>query len=158
MTLSQISENDTILLTIEKGENLPAHDSNGLSDPYVVISVDKTHATFQTQVMKRTLNPHWNQTFTIDGSLCTDQVIFKIEVFDWNLIMKHMEIGHGTFVFDADLTKAGIEYSATVNLNTTGKIHTKYCWKKNGKLERSSAQQVVQVPQLLMTLLDFLYM
>jgi hypothetical protein len=50
-----------VLVTVKKASNLPASDSNGLSDPYVRMVLDdhKRHTTVQ----RRTLNPSWNEKF-----------------------------------------------------------------------------------------------
>lgn len=47
-----------------KASNLAAMDSNGLSDPFVEISLHKDLA-LKTKVIKGTLNPFWNEKFTL---------------------------------------------------------------------------------------------
>jgi Ca2+-dependent lipid-binding protein len=46
-------------LTVESGHDLASKDSNGLSDPYVSISLlpDARYSVQKTQVKKKTLNP-----------------------------------------------------------------------------------------------------
>ncbi|EGD74843.1 hypothetical protein PTSG_07073 [Salpingoeca rosetta] len=48
-----------LLLNIIRGENLPAANSNGFSDPYV--SIECEHRKKRTQWKKRTINPEWNE-------------------------------------------------------------------------------------------------
>ncbi|KJE89216.1 hypothetical protein CAOG_009335 [Capsaspora owczarzaki ATCC 30864] len=52
----------TITVRLIEGENLPAMDSTGLSDPYVVGRLGSKQL-FQSRVIKTTLNPKWNDTF-----------------------------------------------------------------------------------------------
>ncbi|CAL5218486.1 g172 [Coccomyxa viridis] len=48
-----------VLVTVKKAADLPAADSNGLSDPYVKMRLDEK--TKKTHVQKRTLSPTWNE-------------------------------------------------------------------------------------------------
>ncbi|KAE8774110.1 Synaptotagmin-5 [Hordeum vulgare] len=50
-------------VTVISGEDLPAMDMNGKSDPYVVVSLKKTKTKHKTRVVNESLNPVWNQTF-----------------------------------------------------------------------------------------------
>jgi len=59
---------DTIVrVTVREGRNLVARDSNGLSDPFCIVSVldqtGKVKKEKRTEVAKRTLNPHWTGDF-----------------------------------------------------------------------------------------------
>ena len=49
---------------VVRGRDLVPKDSNGLSDPYVVIKYG-TQQNFRSKVMKKTLNPEWNETVTL---------------------------------------------------------------------------------------------
>uniref|UniRef100_A0A0E0KVX6 Uncharacterized protein n=1 Tax=Oryza punctata TaxID=4537 RepID=A0A0E0KVX6_ORYPU len=50
-------------VTVISGEDLPAMDMNGKSDPYVVLSLKKSKTKYKTRVVNESLNPVWNQTF-----------------------------------------------------------------------------------------------
>ncbi|KAL6844059.1 hypothetical protein ACP4OV_025732 [Aristida adscensionis] len=50
-------------VTVISGEDLPAMDMNGKSDPYVVLSLKKSKTKYKTRVVNESLNPIWNQTF-----------------------------------------------------------------------------------------------
>eukprot|EP00128_Syssomonas_multiformis_P001229 Colp12_sorted_trinity150504_noHs@28214 len=49
-----------LVLTVIKAENLAAMDSNGLSDPYYIASVE--NQTYQSPVKYTTLNPEWGES------------------------------------------------------------------------------------------------
>jgi Ca2+-dependent lipid-binding protein len=53
-----------------QGKDLAARDQNGLSDPYVRITLlpDKKHR-LETKIKRRTLHPKWNETFYFEGLL-----------------------------------------------------------------------------------------
>ncbi len=46
-------------MTVKKASDLPAADHNGLSDPYVKMTLDEKKK--KTHIQKRTLNPIWNE-------------------------------------------------------------------------------------------------
>ena len=64
-----------ISLTL-KGKDLAAKDTNGLSDPYVRITLlpDKKQR-LDTKIKRRTLNPRWNETIYFEGMSCEIQEI-----------------------------------------------------------------------------------
>lgn len=52
-----------LMITIHHAENLSAQDSNGFSDPYVVLAYAKFgKPLFSTRIIKKDLNPVWEQT------------------------------------------------------------------------------------------------
>eukprot|EP01097_Dermamoeba_algensis_P001622 TRINITY_DN1609_c0_g1_i1.p1 TRINITY_DN1609_c0_g1~~TRINITY_DN1609_c0_g1_i1.p1 ORF type:complete len:427 (+),score=92.58 TRINITY_DN1609_c0_g1_i1:43-1323(+) len=64
------------VITIEfvQAKNLAPMDSNGLSDPYCVVKSTFNKQQFKTKVVKKTLNPDWNEKFKffapkLDGAL-----------------------------------------------------------------------------------------
>ena len=48
-----------MLVTVKKATDLPAADGNGLSDPYVRLTLDERKQ--KTSVQRRTLTPTWNE-------------------------------------------------------------------------------------------------
>ena len=92
--------NITLNIQIIEAKDLLANDSNGFSDPYVIIP-DKQSGIFnvpkkgfKTHTIKKTLNPVWNETFSI---ICNPKISpdIKIEVYDYNFITKDVLIGEG---------------------------------------------------------------
>ena len=47
---------------------MAACDLNGKSDPYVKIKTDKMEKALKTKVIKTTLNPVWNYSFTVSAA------------------------------------------------------------------------------------------
>ena len=48
-----------LLVTVKKASDLPAADGNGLSDPYVRLTLDERKQ--KTGIQRRTLAPTWNE-------------------------------------------------------------------------------------------------
>ncbi|TKW06921.1 hypothetical protein SEVIR_7G272700v4 [Setaria viridis] len=113
-------------VTVISGEDLPAMDMNGKSDPYVVLSLKKTKTKYKTRVVNESLNPVWNQTFdfVVEDGL-HDMLI--LEVYD-----------HDTFRRDymgrciLTLTKVLLEedYEESFNLEgaKSGKLNLRLKW------------------------------
>lgn len=61
-------QNTTLTVKVLKGQDLPAKDFSGTSDPFVKIYLlpDKKHK-LETKVKRKNLNPHWNETFLFEG-------------------------------------------------------------------------------------------
>lgn len=113
-------------VTVISGEDLPAMDMNGKSDPYVVVSLKKTKTKHKTRVVNESLNPVWNQTFdfVVEDGL---HDMLMLEVYD-----------HDTFSRDymgrciLTLTKVLIEEEYTDSFPLQGaktgklKLHLKW--------------------------------
>uniref|UniRef100_A0A8K9UBK6 Synaptotagmin-7 n=2 Tax=Oncorhynchus TaxID=8016 RepID=A0A8K9UBK6_ONCMY len=61
-------QDSTLTVKILKGQELPAKDFSGTSDPFVKLYLlpDKKHK-LETKVKRKNLNPHWNETFLFEG-------------------------------------------------------------------------------------------
>jgi len=77
-----------LTITVKRGKDLVARDHSGTSDPYVVIRLNEHK--FKTTVVKKNLNPVWNETFKIGATTETDVVHFKI--LDKDLLL-HEKMG-----------------------------------------------------------------
>ncbi|KAJ5481082.1 hypothetical protein N7539_006976 [Penicillium diatomitis] len=68
-----------------KGVNLPIADSNGKSDPYCrfYIGGDDKHHIYKTEVIKKNLNPVWNEAFEAEVKSRIDSK-FRIECWDYD--------------------------------------------------------------------------
>jgi len=82
--------NGTIHIKVHNAENLTSADSNGKSDPYVLILVGDSKA--KTKPKKKTLDPVWEEDFSLKAYL-TDGAKLDIEIFDWNQFESHSSLG-----------------------------------------------------------------
>lgn len=56
-----------LTIVIDKAQGLTSPDFNGLADPYVTLSLNGSETNIQrSATVKRTLAPHWNETFVVD--------------------------------------------------------------------------------------------
>lgn len=62
-------QDSTLTVKILRGQELPAKDFSGTSDPFVKLYLlpDKKHK-LETKVKRKNLNPHWNETFLFEGA------------------------------------------------------------------------------------------
>ena len=104
----------TFSLTVIEANDLYAGDSNGLSDPYLKIPhkqigiEDLPGKKNRTEIIEKTLNPVWNQTFCLEFNpqLCKE---LKIEVYDYDYFGKDDLLGTGII---------SLEWMNTGELNT----------------------------------------
>jgi Ca2+-dependent lipid-binding protein len=89
-----------LIIEIQCAQNLIAKDKRTRSsDPYVKIylnrakSSDNRNNVMKTTIKKRTLEPTWNEEFRIKVDDSLNDVV-NIEVFDWNKLSKHDELGN----------------------------------------------------------------
>mmetsp|Transcript_22265 Transcript_22265/g.87719 ORF Transcript_22265/g.87719 Transcript_22265/m.87719 type:complete len:801 (-) Transcript_22265:1181-3583(-) len=73
--------------------NLAAKDSNGLSDPFVTLRVGK--AKKKTKVVRKNLNPFFNEEFVIDVDAAKRQPL-ELELWDWDRIGSNDFLGQAT--------------------------------------------------------------
>lgn len=82
---SDLMSNSGDLTIISKSaENLMASDSNGFSDPFLKFYIDDfSEVIHKTQVVKKTLNPVWNNTGKVEISDRANTTL-NIKVMDWD--------------------------------------------------------------------------
>jgi len=74
-----IKELGVLVITILQGKDMPAMDSNGLSDPFCVVRVNNAKK-FKTSVAYETLSPVWNESVSIAMPQEGDKI--SLDVFD----------------------------------------------------------------------------
>ena len=90
-------EKNRLLIRVVEARDLMAADLNGKSDPYVKIKdvPGLVGKGAKTQVIKKTLNPTWNEDFEFFFGYKT--VCLRFKVFDYDRIGDHDEIGKAAF-------------------------------------------------------------
>eukprot|EP00048_Salpingoeca_helianthica_P012419 m.180002 g.180002 ORF g.180002 m.180002 type:complete len:1109 (+) comp15373_c1_seq3:174-3500(+) len=86
----------TLSVKIVKCTNLVAMDDNGLSDPFVQVSILSPTAKpsmKKTSTKKKNLNPEFNETLVLPLTTPLDQSAVRLDVFDWDLATKNDHIG-----------------------------------------------------------------
>mmetsp|Transcript_12563 Transcript_12563/g.28381 ORF Transcript_12563/g.28381 Transcript_12563/m.28381 type:complete len:969 (+) Transcript_12563:59-2965(+) len=84
-----------VKVVINSAMDLPAADLGGKSDPYVVCYVpDRPDCKFQTDVVKKSLQPTWDQQHTFDSVALEEPLEF--EVWDHNVGRPHSLLVSGT--------------------------------------------------------------
>ncbi|CAB4064979.1 SYT7 [Lepeophtheirus salmonis] len=77
-------------------KDLAAKDANGLSDPYVRVTLlpDKKHR-LETKIKRRTLNPRWNETFYFEGFPINklQSRVLHLHVYDYDRFSRDDSIG-----------------------------------------------------------------
>ena len=115
--------------TVLSGKGLLAADRSGTSDPYVRLSLGlmKTR-TFTTKVMKRTLNPVWDETFNVrlDSYSADDKL--EMECFDYDVLGSDDSLGKctislGSIATDQEFTEW---CSLTQDSGSHGQIEVRY--------------------------------
>uniref|UniRef100_A0A9J8C993 Synaptotagmin-7 n=1 Tax=Cyprinus carpio carpio TaxID=630221 RepID=A0A9J8C993_CYPCA len=89
-------QDSTLTVKILKGQDLPAKDFSGTSDPFVKLYLlpDKKHK-LETKVKRKNLNPHWNETFLFEG-FPYEKVVQRtlyMQVLDYDRFSRNDPIG-----------------------------------------------------------------
>src|SRR3954467_2462691 len=71
--------------------NLYAADRSGTSDPFVEFILDGKKV-FKSKVIKKTLNPVWDESFDVAITSRTLSV-FYLELYDWNQVQSSELLG-----------------------------------------------------------------
>ncbi|GAA5849255.1 hypothetical protein JCM8547_006494 [Rhodosporidiobolus lusitaniae] len=89
-----INNSGVLRVDVLDAKNLPSADRNGKSDPYCsfVLNDEKV---FKTEVIKKTLNPVWNEKFECEVP-SREAARFVVEVHDWDRVGTSDKLGFGT--------------------------------------------------------------
>ncbi|KAN0019049.1 hypothetical protein ACTFIU_002251 [Dictyostelium citrinum] len=105
---------------IRTGTVAEATDSNGLSDPFVIIwSVDSEgnpdKSLYKSKVCKKTLNPNWDEKGTL--KLKTSYKSLIVELWDHDLLSANDFIGRAKVLVDcSDIKKYSSSFNDTVSV------------------------------------------
>eukprot|EP01122_Echinamoeba_exundans_P010575 TRINITY_DN3985_c0_g1_i2.p1 TRINITY_DN3985_c0_g1~~TRINITY_DN3985_c0_g1_i2.p1 ORF type:complete len:465 (+),score=108.48 TRINITY_DN3985_c0_g1_i2:857-2251(+) len=89
----------SVVLKVIEAANLAAADANGLSDPYVKISLGdgkKWVSEHKTKTILKTLNPVWNESFEMDVKDTVKQSI-RLRVYDHDRVGRDDFLGESNF-------------------------------------------------------------
>jgi len=81
-------------VTVEKGTDLASKDSNGLSDPYVVVKIGDQQN--KTKIIYKTLNPSWRETLVFTVTELDELTPVTFICMDWDLTGKDDYMGEFT--------------------------------------------------------------
>uniref|UniRef100_A0A9J8BQR8 Synaptotagmin-7 n=2 Tax=Cyprinus carpio TaxID=7962 RepID=A0A9J8BQR8_CYPCA len=89
-------QDTTLTVKILKGQDLPAKDFSGTSDPFVKIYLlpDRKHK-LETKIKRKNLNPHWNETFLFEGfpyEKVRERTLY-LQVLDYDRFSRNDPIG-----------------------------------------------------------------
>lgn len=111
-----------LLIRVMEARNLPATDSNGLSDTYVKVQLGKQK--FKTKVVKKNLNPNWGEEFSLRVEDMNEEVL--ISVLDEDKYFNDDFVGQlkvpVSLIFDADNKSLGTAWYALQPKNKKSKI------------------------------------
>ncbi|EFA79729.1 hypothetical protein PPL_07420 [Heterostelium album PN500] len=105
-----------LIVRIISAKNLVAADSNGKSDPYVILRLPNSHVEHptKTRIIHKNLNPVWNEVFTIPINDIQHHMLV-LEVYDHDKLSTDDIIG---FVgIDLSLLPMGAEVVTTEQLS-----------------------------------------
>ncbi len=73
-----------------RGHDLVPKDSNGLSDPYILVKYG-SQIMFRSKVIKKSLNPEWNERVTLTAP-STDDIIYVVSYMQRTFAIELSEI------------------------------------------------------------------
>lgn len=88
-----------VAVTLHGAEGLKNTDNfAGTVDPYAVLTINRRQELARTKMIKDTANPRWNETHYIIVTTYHDSL--DMQVFDYNDIRKHKELGVASFALE----------------------------------------------------------
>ncbi|KAL9653940.1 hypothetical protein ABK040_014153 [Willaertia magna] len=139
---------DILSIQIMNAKELISADLNGLSDPYIqVISpIDNNKLIYKTQIINKTLNPEWYETFhyEIEKDILYSMK-FKFNVFDHDKFSKDDSLGECELLID-DNSQCDVWYEKELVLEKVEKGRLNICYsihkaKSSGLLSSSKQNQ-----------------
>jgi Ca2+-dependent lipid-binding protein len=117
------SVEDTGLLKLDviSATGLKSSDANGYSDPFVVGYLNK-RKVFKTKVVKKTLHPEFNESFTIPVKSKNRQKL-RLELWDWDRVGDNDPLGN--VLININEIPKSQEITQAFKLDTQGSIKLK---------------------------------
>lgn len=105
-----------------EAEDLKACDPNGLSDPYVVLVDERQKRLHKTRVIRKSLNPRWDETRDITVSA---PITIIATVWDDDMFGDHDFVGRTSFKLDPVHFSDYIPREIWLDLDTQGRLLVK---------------------------------
>lgn len=104
----------TMKIDVLGGRNFPKVDTFGKCDPYVSLiligndGLNLQHQNMKTSIKKKTLNPTWNESFTVGGLLVNKDELanfqkLKVQAWDWDKIGSHDFLGEAILTLNQEI-------------------------------------------------------
>lgn len=112
---------ETFLFTIKliEAEDLKPCDSNGLSDPYVVLVDELQKRLYKTRIINGNLNPRWDETVDI---MTKGPVNLIATIWDWDQLGDHDCCGRTAIKLDPIIFKDYLPREYWLDLDTQGRL------------------------------------
>lgn len=116
-----VTDTGILQTTFVSAENVLASDRNGKSDPMIIVKIDGGKV-FQSSVVKKTLNPVWNEKAKIlVPSRSRSDVL--VQVYDWDRAVSNDLLGE--VKWDVQDLVPNKETTLSFNLKPQGTLHVK---------------------------------
>lgn len=145
--------NGVLQVKLIEGKNLAAMDKGGTSDPYCIITSSFNKQRFKSKIVKKTLNPKWDQEFKFYVSQPTGHILIKLwdkdalwddKLGEFSVAVKPLENGD---VIDAwyQLENEPKKKKGS-GANHKGEVHLRLHFP-SGKKDTSTVSTPVHTPQ-----------
>ncbi|KAL6502094.1 Synaptotagmin-5 [Orobanche gracilis] len=125
-TRNDIITRGVLSVTVVSGEDLPATDFMGKSDPFVLLTMKKSDQKNKTRVLNDTLNPVWNQTFdfVVEDGL---HELLILEVYDHDTFGKE-KMGRCAMTLSRAILEGEFTDSFPIDGAKSGKLNLHLKW------------------------------
>lgn len=136
-------------IAVLEARDLKAADFGGTSDPFVELRIKDTSFAVKTSIKKKTLNPFWNESFTLyPTNLDTDILLIKIYDYDSssrNDLIGQLEIHVALFVNRPPIEEwKQVMDPKNVKKQGKGEIKLRIAYIPPGQSKPATAQQTPQ--------------
>ncbi|KAL2756351.1 hypothetical protein ACRALDRAFT_1050352 [Sodiomyces alcalophilus JCM 7366] len=109
-------------IKIVEAEDLKACDANGFSDPYVVLVDERQKRLHKTRVIRKSLNPRWDETIDIT---VTSSITVLSTIWDDDMFGDHDYVGRTSFKLDPLHFSDYIPREIWLDLDSQGRLLVK---------------------------------